>query len=485
MDTKILIVDDDKSFVDSLKKEFLKEHGFEIDTAYSMEEFYQKFEPYKYDYILLDIKFPNDKEGLELLEYIKENDSYAIVSMLSGYSDIATAVEAIGKGAETFFDKNAVSIKEIVLMSKNIIQKKILDKKIETLIKEKEENEIVGEDNKILEIKRLINLVAQDGETTVLITGETGTGKELVARAIHKQGKRKNFPFIAVALTDLNKDSITAELFGYEKGAFTGADKRHYGLFEQAHKGVLFIDEIGELPLDIQTKLLRVFETRTIRRMGGTQDIKVDVQIITATNRDLYSLVKEGKFREDLYYRLKVFEIKVPPLRERKSDIPFLAKYFLKQLFSKGRTTAKDFSKKVMDLFLEYDWPGNVRELKAVVENSALRCKLYKKEIITQEDLKGLLLEDIQKNQVFDKPVITKNFNIYYEIAKYELKFIDEALKKSKGKKTLAWKLLGYKSRYAMLRRIKRILNEFPELIDKYPYVRELYGEKTRDIKNR
>ncbi|WP_457639677.1 sigma-54-dependent transcriptional regulator [Persephonella sp.] len=473
----ILIVDDDKSFVEKLEREFLLEDSFKIDKAYSIEEFYDKFEPYKYDYILLDIKFPHNKEGLELLEYIKENDSYVTVSMLSGYSDIATAVEAIGKGAETFFDKNAVSIKEIVLSSKSIIQKKILDKKIEILAKEKEEDEIIGEDSKILEIKRLIELVAQDGEATVLITGETGTGKELVARAIHKRGKRKDYPFIAVALTDLNRDSITAELFGYEKGAFTGADRRYHGLFEQAHKGVLFIDEIGELPMDIQTKLLRVFETRTIRRMGGNQDIKIDVQIITATNRDLYRLVKEGKFREDLYYRLRVFEINIPPLRERKSDIPFLAKYFLKQLFSKGRTTAKDFSRKAMNLFLEYNWPGNVRELKAVIESSALRCKLYRKEIITEEDLKGLLLKNKRETQIFTKPVITDNFNIYYEIAKYELNFINEALKETNGKKTLAWKLLGYKSRYAMLRRIKRILGEFPDLIDKYSYIRKLYGE--------
>ena len=473
---RVLIVDDDKKTVEKLEKE-LKE-DYIVDKAYSVSEFYSLFEPYKYDYILLDLRLEKDKEGLQLLEFIKENDSFATVAILSGYGDISTAVEAMEKGAETFFDKNSVSIKEIVLTSKNIIQKKQFDKKIEAIVKEKEENEIVGEDDKILEVKRLINLVALDGEATVLITGETGTGKELVARAIHKLGKRKDYPFVAVALTDLNKDSITAELFGYEKGAFTGADKRHYGLFEQAHKGVLFIDEIGELPLDIQTKLLRVFETRTIRRMGGNQDIKIDVQIITATNRDLYQMVKEGKFREDLYYRLKVFEINLPPLRERKKDIPLLSKYFLKQLFIKGRTTAKDFSEKAMNLLLNYEWPGNVRELKAVIESAALRCKLYGKDMITEEDIKPFFIKTNNKIEEHSQEEITEGFNIYEKLADRELYYINKALEHSKGKKTVAWKLLGYKSRYAMLRRIKKISSEFPQLIEKYKFVKELYGKE-------
>jgi len=266
--------------------------------------------------------------------------------------------------------------------------------------------------------------VARDGETTVLIRGETGTGKELVARGIQRLGVRKEGPFVSVALTDINPETITSELFGHEKGAFTGAVARYHGFFEQAHKGVLFMDEIGDLPHDIQVKLLRVLDQKRFRRMGGTEDISVDVQMVTATNRPLEEMIKDGRFREDLYYRLKVFEIHLPPLRERRSDIQLLAEYFLHQIRSKGRTPAKGFTDDANGMMLNYRWPGNVRELKSVVESAALRCRLEGMERISRNHIVPLLMSQEMSTDETEG-------GISRALAEHELKMVETALIRS------------------------------------------------------
>ncbi len=464
----ILIVDDDREYVKDLQ-EVLNDLG-KVDIAYSEEEFREIFRPYRYDIILLDLRLKEGKEGLDLLQYIIEEDPSSIVIVISGYGDIATAVEALQKGAKTFLEKDKITPPEIKIRVEHALKESIAERRIRELEAYQQIDEIVGEDPKIQKIRDLINLVAQDGETTVLIRGETGTGKELVARAIHRIGARKDGPFVSVALTDINPETITSELFGHEKGAFTGAHSRHYGLFEQAHRGILFIDEIGDLPLELQVKLLRVLDRKKFRRMGGTEDISVDVQVVTATNQPLEDMVRDGRFREDLYYRLKVFEIHLPPLRERRSDTTLLAKYFLLQLYNRGRTPARDFTKDAIELMLSYHWPGNVRELKGVIENTALRCRLEGCKMITKKHLLPQLIEKDDKLSSYDE------INILKSIAEYELRMVEEALIRSGGKKTEAWKLLKYPNRFSMLRRVKRILEQYPDLAERFPGVRKRYG---------
>jgi DNA-binding NtrC family response regulator len=465
--THILIVDDDRDYALDLK-EHLSEIG-QIDIVHSEGDFRRIFAPYKYDLILLDLRLREGKEGLDLLDYIIEEDPLSVVIVISGYGDIATAVEALQKGGKTFLEKDKVGPEEIRIRVEHALKESIAERRIRQLEASQEKDEIIGDDPKIQKIRDLIRLVAQDGETTVLIRGETGTGKELVARAVHRLGVRKEGPFVSVALTDMNSDTVTSELFGHEKGAFTGAYNRHYGFLEQAHRGVLFMDEIGDLPTDIQIKLLRVLDQKMFRRMGGREDIGVDVQVVTATNRPLEEMVKNGLFREDLYYRLKVFEIHLPPLRERKGDIPTLARYFFHQLRRKGRTRAENIKEDAIELMLSYQWPGNVRELKSVVESVGLRCRLEGDNRISKNHLIPLLM--IQ-DTTYDK----LKSNVFERLAETELRMVEEALIRSGGRKTQAWKLLGYHNRFSMLRRVRRIMSEHPELVERFPELKKSYS---------
>lgn len=466
-DIQILIVDDSKDYALELE-DSLAGLGY-VEKAYCEEDFRRTFAPYKYDLIFLDLHLKEGKEGLDLLDHIIEEDPSSVVIVISGYGDIATAVEALQKGAKTFLEKGKISLSEIRLRAEHAIKQSAAERRIRQLEASQEIDEIVGDDPKIKKIRDLIHLVAQDGETTVLIRGETGTGKELIAKAIYRLGARKRGPFVAVALTD-NPDTITSALFGHEKGAFTGASERHHGYFEQAHKGILFMDEIGDLPPDLQIRILRVIDSKSFRRMGGREDIRVDTQVVTATNRPLEEMIKDGRFRKDLYYRLKVFEIYLPPLRERQMDIPLLAEYFLHQLRKKGRTPAKSFSDDTVKLMLNYSWPGNVRQLRAAIESSALSCKLEGSSKIRKKYFQPLILD---QNDVYaDTDTDT---DIFRNLAEIEIKLVDEALKKSGGKKTEAWKLLKYPNRFSMLRRIKRIMTEYPELADKFPVLKKSY----------
>lgn len=461
----IIIVDDDPEYALALKNSLLELGAVEV--VCSEEEFWSAYSPYKYDLILLDLRLKQGKEGLDLLEYIIDEEPLAVVIVISGYGDIATAVEALHKGAKTFLEKDKVTPEEIKVRAEHTLKESEADRRIRQLEASQEIDEIVGDDPKIQKVRDLINLVAQDGETTVLIRGETGTGKELVARAIHRIGIRSEGPFVAVALSD-NPETITTELFGHEKGAFTGAISRHYGYFEQAHKGLLFLDEIGDLPIEIQIRLLRVFDTKIFRRMGGNKDISVNVQVVTATNRSLEEMIEAGKFRKDLYYRLKVFEIHLPPLKERILDAPLLAEYFLNQLGKNGRTPATGFYQEATQLMLDYEWPGNVRELKSAVESAALRCRLEGSKKVKRRHLEPLLLGK-------ESTVISGDSDINKRLAETELKMVERALIETGGKKTEAWKLLGYQNRFSMLRRVKKILEQYPELAEEYPEVKKGY----------
>ena len=461
METHILVIDDDKKFVKSLKK-VLKVLG-RVDTGYTVQDFYKLFSPHKYDIILVDLRLEKEYEGLELIRYIVEEDPSVPVIVITGYASVDSAIDAIHLGASLYLQKDKITFEEILVKIKDVLSSIQFKYKMSSLI---EELEIIGEDPKIKDVIRLATLVANDGEATVLLHGETGTGKELIARFIHRTGKRKDGPFISVAIPALNKSTVVSELFGHEKGAFTGAMKKHVGYIEQAHKGILFLDEIGELDTETQVKLLRFLDSKIFRRMGGDRDLSVDVQIVAATNRDLKKLVEEGAFREDLYYRLKVFEIELPPLRERKGDIVRLANYFLTNLFQKNRTTAREFSEEVIDIFQSHTWPGNVRELKQVVESAALKAKLTGKTRITTGMLPEELKDGLKSKQ------IREGRGVEYMIARTELEYIQNALEKTNWKKNEAWKLLGYSSRFVLRRKVMGYFRKYPELADTFPKLR-------------
>lgn len=464
----ILVVDDNKKYARQLAENL--QDLWCVDVVFCEKEFARIFAPYKYDLVFLDLRLKKGKEGLDLLDHIISEDPSAAVIVISGYGDIATAVETLQKGAKTFLEKDKVSFEEIKIRAEHVLKENAAERRILQLEASQGIDEIIGDSPEISKIRELIQLVGQDGQTSVLVRGETGTGKELVARAIHRIGFRKQGPFVPVSLSD-NLNTVTSVLFGHEKGAFTDARSKHYGCFEQAHKGVLFMDEIGDLPTDVQVKLLRVIDQRSFRRMGGKVDIQVDFQLVSATNRPLEALVEKGSFRSDLYYRVKGFVIQLPSLRERGSDIPLLAQYFLHQLNSRGRTTANSFSSDAIALLTNYKWPGNVRELKSVIESASLRSKIEGNKKIIADHIQPLLLEQEIIN------IKQYKGNVFKTLAETELAMIEEALLKTAGKKTQACKLLHYPNRYAMLRRVQNILKNPKnlDLFDKFPEVKKAY----------
>ncbi len=493
MKNKIFIVDDDKNFVSQLK-DALESEGklYLIETAFSEEEFYKKFKPYDFDLVLLDIRLKKNKEGMEILKYIKEENPLLPVIMITAYPDVDSAIEALKIGAKDYIQKEKVDIKMLVKIINSVIREAESKKRalgLEKILSHfSEPIKIVGESKAIEEVKEKIKIAAEDGEITVLIRGETGVGKEIVARNIHHQGIRKKGPFIAYLIAGAHKDTMDSEIFGHEKGAFTGAFEKRKGLIEEAHEGILFLDEIGDLPQEIQIKLLRVLETKSFRRLGGNREIKVDVQFISATNKNLEELVKNGIFREDLYYRLKSFEIYVPPLRERKEDIPLLVEYFVDLYKKRKGVEIEGVSKEVMDFFLSYHWPGNVRELKNVIEHSIILAKSAELKLIVPEvvPLKGI--KDMQINMEKSEERLkfssleTKKEDIHFEkyLAVSELELVKKGIERYGKKREELSKRLGYPNRFTFIRRIRRIFEKFPELNDDFPEIAKIFNIKSK-----
>jgi len=478
---KILVVDDNKEFLFALSR-ILKEE-FTILSAPSIEKAreYLSEEP---SLILLDIRMKDDDinnyEGIDFLREIKSKGIKIPVIMMTAYGDIDIAVESMKLGAEDFIQKGKVDIREYKKIINKVLEKSILEKKIDILEEELdkvEPSEIIGKSEAILDVKRKVKMAAEDGEIPVLILGETGTGKDVVAKAIYKSGKRKRGPFVPLALSTLPKSLIESEIFGYEKGAFSGADKRKIGHIEKADGGVLFLDEIGDLDQEIQIKILRFLESKSFYRVGGTEEIKVDVQLITATNKNLEEIMREGKFREDLYYRLKKFVISLPPLRERKEDIPLLANYFLESLRKRGKTDCKGISKEALKYLENYSWPGNVRELRSCIEIAVIYAKENNHKEILPDDLPLDVRLGERKVDKKEFPIFIpkEGIKINEELAKLELKYIEEALKRCNGKKTEAYKLLGYADRFALRRRVKKIIETYPQLVNQFPYIKKIY----------
>lgn len=375
---KILIVDDDINFVNTVKRA-LENYGFICDYVTNGEDviFKLKEEKGNYEVILLDYLLP-DINGIELMKKIKQLLPETEIIIITAHGNIELAVNAIKQGAYDFITKPLPSIDTLILRIEKAIEKYKLvsqTKELERKLTEKERyGEIIGISEPIKKLKDIIETVALT-DTTVLIEGESGTGKELVARTIHLKSKRRNKPFICVNCGAIPENLVESELFGYKKGAFTGAVEDKQGIFMYAEGGTIFFDEIGELPLHVQVKLLRVLQEKELRRIGDLNSIKVDVRIIAATNKDLKEAIKTGKFREDLFYRLNVVTIKIPPLRERKEDIPVLTQYILKKISNRLDKKITNIEPEVFKLLTNYDWPGNVRELENIIERVVVFAK--------------------------------------------------------------------------------------------------------------
>ncbi|MDG1262056.1 MAG: sigma-54 dependent transcriptional regulator [Flavobacteriales bacterium] len=369
----ILIIDDEAAIRSTLK-EILEYENYKVDEAENGKEGLDKASEKRYDIIFCDIKMPG-MDGIETLEKMQLKGIDSPVIMISGHGTVETAVEALKKGAYDFIEK-PLDLNRILVTLRNATDTQALVQETKTLkrkIQKKLTVEIIGESAPILEIKSLIDTVAPT-EARVLITGGNGSGKELVARQLHEKSERSSSPFIEVNCAAIPAELIESELFGHEKGAFTSAIKQRKGKFEQAHGGTLFLDEIGDMSLSAQAKVLRALQEHKITRVGGDKDIKVNVRIFAATNKDLRKEIEENNFREDLYHRLNVIPMHVPPLKERKEDIPLLADHFINQICGEYGTPNKEITSSAIKELQKGNWTGNIRELRNVIERLIILC---------------------------------------------------------------------------------------------------------------
>ncbi len=388
----VLIVDDEEGIRQSLG-DILEDEGYEVlsteDAAHAM----RIIEADNPDLVFLDIWLP-DRDGIELLEELRIKRPTLPVVMISGHATIDLAVKATRMGAYDFLEK-PLSLERVLLTAQRALERGVLEKEFQALREDISRKwQLVGQSPVVRDLKDQITILASN-TSRVLITGESGTGKELVARLIHYNGPRASNPFIEVNCAAIPQELIESELFGHEKGSFTGAYERKKGKFELADNGTLFLDEVGDMSLQTQAKVLRVIETQEFQRVGGSKKIRVDVRIIAATNKELHEEVKKGNFREDLFYRLNVIPLHIPPLRERKEDIPLLVDYFLEEFSQEYKKTRKRLTEEAMQVLINYDWPGNVRELKNVIERLVI---MTRHDTVTEKDI---FLYNIGKKDYF------------------------------------------------------------------------------------
>ena len=451
----IWVVDDDESIRWVLEKG-LSENGIEVETFDSANKVIKKLETENPSLILTDIKMPG-KSGIDLLDEVKELRPEIPIIIMTAHSDLESAVESYEHGAWEYLPK-PFDIEEAVSM----VQRATAKESSEETETSKSKAEIIGEAPAMQEVFRAIGKLS-NSNSTVLLIGQSGTGKELVAKALYQHSPRKENSFIALNMADIPKDLLEAELFGHEKGAFTGADEKRVGRFEQANGGTLFLDEIGDMPLETQTRLLRVLSNGEFYRVGGREPIKVDVRIITATNQNLEELVKNGEFREDLFHRLNVIKLSLPKLNERKEDIPELVKHFFQKSSEELKEEKKYLSEEVENYFKTLSWPGNVRQL----ENTCrwLTVMSPSKEVKLEDLPDELKLENSEEENNW-KAVLKSwsenylengNKNLLEEVGpEFERTLIRVALNKTKGKKKEAAELLGW-GRNTLTRKIKEL----------------------------
>ncbi len=442
----ILVVDDEQSMRELLEF-MLKRQGYEVSCAENGGRAIQMIGDRHFDLLLCDIRL-GDMTGLDVLRAVKRRHPQTVVIMISAYATAETAVEAMNEGAYDYLPKpfDNTELKEAVARA---LEMKTLEQERKVVADDLKQNlhfdRIVGNSPKMMQIYGMIRQVA-DTKTNILITGESGTGKELIARAIHEQSERRDGPFLAVNCGGIPEGLMESEFFGHRKGAFTGADQDKKGLFEAAQGGTLFLDEIGEIDLSMQVKLLRAIQDRSIKPVGSNKTIDVDARIISATNKDLEIEVIEGRFREDLFYRLNVIEIRVPPLRERREDLRILAQHFLEKYAERMGKTVSKISSYAIDLLNKYDFPGNIRELENLIERSvalsstnillpdSLALSIHKRRKTTDTDVSetGLDLDQVSEGVSLD--------DILDDI---ERAYLRKALECSGGNKKEAAGLLG------------------------------------------
>lgn len=372
---RVLIVDDEDGVREGLRT-LLQTEGLHVETAGTAEDGLRRVSARCFDIVFLDLNLPG-ADGLSTISQFRQGTPSPDVLILTGYGTVAKTVESMRKGASDVIEK-PFSGDRILATVRRVLETRQLKNELSWLqdrVRELTATELVGLSPAIREVQTRIDQVAHAPDTTVLITGQSGTGKELVARCVHERSARRHGPFVAVNCAALTEALLEAELFGYEPGAFTGASREGKdGLFAVATGGTLFLDEIGEMEPTLQAKLLRVLQERTFRRVGGVQDVPVDVRIIASTNRDLRQMVQAGTFREDLFYRLNVMAVEVPPLRERSEDVPLLSHFFLDQIGRQMGKSLSGFTEEAMETLTEYRWPGNVRELRNAIEHACIIC---------------------------------------------------------------------------------------------------------------
>jgi two-component system response regulator AtoC len=449
----ILIVDDEKVLANSLGMLFTDE-GHRVTIAYNGDGALRTLSQSAPDIVLLDLRLP-DFGGMEVLREIRKSAPDALVIMMTAYGDTATVVEAVKLGAFNYVNK-PFELQEILILVNQALAQQSLRDEVAFLrnrqLPSGELAEMVGNCPAMQEVFERIRLVAAAGDSSVLITGESGTGKELVARALHRLSDRQENSYVEVNCSAIPENLLESELFGFEKGAFTHAQSRKKGLFELAHGGTIFLDEIGEMPVVLQAKLLRFLETRSFRRLGGTADIAINARIVAATNRNLAEMVRAGHFREDLYYRLNVIPIQLPALRERGKDILLVARHFLERFCRELGRPPKQLTPETEDLFLIYAWPGNIRELKNIIERLVILCPVAElspaylpQEIRRQAGTERAKSGSLEEGQSIDDVLL-----------RFEAEIIRGALERTDGRKMEAAETLGI-SRHSLKRRLQKL----------------------------
>lgn len=454
---KILVADDEQSMREFLEI-MLKKEGYKVTLASNGEEVIHLIENDLFDLVLLDIRMPK-LDGITALKRIKAITPETIVIMITAYASADTAIRAMKEGAYDYITK-PFKVDEIKLIVKNALEKISLQKEnllLKQVVRDRYHfGNIIGQSSKMLALYDLLEKVAPT-KTNILITGESGTGKELVAKAIHYNSPRKEKPFVTLNCGAIPETLIESELFGHVKGAFTDAIATKKGLFEVADEGTIFLDEISELPLLMQVKLLRVLQDKEFKRVGGTEDIRVDVRIISATNKDLELAVKEKRFREDLFYRLNVIQIKLPPLRERKEDIPLLVNHFLKKYSEELNKKITTITPEALQILLNYEYPGNVRELQNIIERAVA---LESHTELTTNHLHSYLSETpFLKKGPIDIEIPTEGIDLEKVVEDLERTLLLKALDKTKGIKKKAAELLHINFRSMRYRLEKYGLN--------------------------
>lgn len=473
MKEKILIIDDDRSYTESLSVSLKKE--FTVFTAFNKREALEML-TFNMDAVLLDINFSGelasgDTSGFSILEVIREEFVLLPVIMLSNYEDPEIIIQAFRKGASDYIIKGMLNILDLKTLVRQHLDKLT---RMKATVKGGKDIDFIGSSPQTKKLRDELTKIAVL-DTTILICGETGVGKEVAAHYIHHMSSRASKPFAAVNIAALPITVIEAELFGYAKGAFTDARSDKKGYFEVANYGTLFLDEIGDLPYDMQTKLLRFIQEKTITPLGSTQGKHIDVRLICATNKNLEEEIKKGKFREDFYYRINVYPILIPPLRERKDDIRDLVEYFMRIFLQQSGESVKIIDNKALNALVSHKWKGNTRELRNVIEYAMIRATINNSDKISVDHL-PVELKGGSNGKKRPEVGNDKEIDVEKEMNRLFADFAEEALDKTMGNKSEAARLLGLKNDETLRYRLKSIQRDYHDLLKDKKWIRKLYG---------